>query len=127
LSYVLAAIWATFVTIPYIVFFLVKYSTYQLTKKRKKAFKIGTDITTFFLFLAIERMMAEIWGHSYYWILILLFLLGCVIFTIIIWKMELELSIRKIVRMNWRLQFLILSAGYFMLMTYGIIKRILEV
>jgi hypothetical protein len=127
LVYMLGAILATLVTIPYLVFFLARYCTYKITKKRKSALRAGFDLTTLFLFFAVERMMAEIWGQSYYWILILLFLAGCLIFTIIIWKMDLELSIRKIMRMNWRLQFLLLSAGYFSLMAYGMIKRIMEV
>lgn len=124
---VLGAIIATLITVPYIVFFLVNKSIYTLTKKKRKAFKAGTDSTTLFLFLAIERMTVEIWGQSYYWILLLLFLSGCLLFTYVIWKNELDLSIGKILRLNWRLQFLVLSIGYFSLMTYGIVSRILDV
>ncbi|MBY6036197.1 DUF3397 domain-containing protein [Fictibacillus nanhaiensis] len=127
MSSVLGAIIATLITVPYIVFFIVNKSVYKLTGKRKKAFKTGTDFTTFFLFIAIERMSVEIWGQSYYWVLILLFLTGCLLFTLFIWKNDIELSVGKILTLNWRLQFLILSFGYFLLMTYGIIDRILEI
>ena len=126
MSSILGAVIATFVTVPYLVFFVVKKSIYKVTKKKRKAFKVSTDITTFFLFLSIERMTVEIWGQSYYWVLILLFISGCVIFTLLIWKNDLDLSLGKIFRLNWRLQFLILTFGYFSLMTYGIIDRILE-
>jgi Ca2+/Na+ antiporter len=127
LASVVGAIIATLITVPYIVFFLVNKSMLKLTKKRRKAFKAGVDCTTFFLFFAIERMTVEIWGQSYYWILLLLFLSGCLLFTYVIWKNELDLSIRKILRLNWRLQFLVLSIGYFSLMTYGVISRILDI
>jgi len=123
---VIGAIIATLITVPYIVYFLVNKSIYKLTKKKSKAIKAGTDSTTFFLFLAIERMTIEIWGQSYYWILLLLFLGGCILFTYVIWKKDLELSISKILRLNWRLQFLILSIGYFSLITYGVISRIFD-
>ncbi|MBN3555117.1 DUF3397 domain-containing protein [Fictibacillus nanhaiensis] len=124
---VVGAIVATLITVPYIVFFLVNKSMLKVTKKRRKAFKAGVDSTTLFLFFAIERMTVEIWGHSYYWILILVFLFGCLFFTYVIWKNDLELSIGKILRLNWRLHFLVLSIGYFSLMTYGIISRILDI
>jgi hypothetical protein len=127
LSTFLGALLATMVTIPYIVFFVVNTILFKMTRKRKMAFKAGTDLTTFFLFLSVERMTYEIWGHSYYWVLIFLFLGGCFAITVIIWKNKLELSFLKIVKMNWRLQFLILTIGYFSLLTYGVIKRILEV
>jgi hypothetical protein len=123
---VIGAFIATLITVPYIVYFLVNKSIYKLTKKKSKAIKAGTDSTTFFLFLAIERMTIEIWGQSYYWILLLLFLGGCILFTYVIWKKDLELSISKILRLNWRLQFLILSIGYFSLITYGVISRIFD-
>jgi hypothetical protein len=123
---VIGAFIAALITVPYIVYFLVNKSIYKLTKKKSKAIKAGTDSTTFFLFLAIERMTIEIWGQSYYWILLLLFLGGCILFTYVIWKKDLELSISKILRLNWRLQFLILSIGYFSLITYGVISRIFD-
>jgi asparagine N-glycosylation enzyme membrane subunit Stt3 len=126
LSNVIGAVLATFITVPYIVFFIVHMSMYRMTRKKRKALKISTDVTTFFLFLAIERMTVEIWGNSYYWVLILLFIGGCLIFTLFIWKNDLDLSIGKIIRMNWRLQFLLLSIGYFSLLTFGIIDRILS-
>lgn len=126
MSSVLGAVIATFITVPYLVFFVVKKSIYKVTKKKRKAFKVSTDVTTFFLFLSIERMTVEIWGQSYYWVLILLFITGCVMFTLFIWKNDLDLSLGKIFRLNWRLQFLILTFGYITLMTYGIIERILE-
>ncbi|RZT23046.1 DUF3397 domain-containing protein [Fictibacillus sp. BK138] len=126
MSSVLGAVIATFITVPYLVFFIVKKSIHKVTKKKRKAFKVSTDITTFFLFLSVERMTVEIWGQSYYWVLILLFISGCVMFTLLIWKNDLDLSLGKIFRLNWRLQFLILTCGYFSLMTYGIIDRILE-
>jgi energy-converting hydrogenase Eha subunit A len=126
LSNVIGAVLATFITVPYIVFFIVHMSMYKMTRKKRKAFKTSTDVTTFFLFLAIERMTVEIWGNSYYWVLILLFIAGCLIFTLFIWKNDLDLSIGKIIRMNWRLQFLLLSIGYFSLLTFGIIDRILS-
>jgi asparagine N-glycosylation enzyme membrane subunit Stt3 len=126
LSNVIGAVLATFITVPYIVFFIVHMSMYRKTRKKRKALKISTDVTTFFLFLAIERMTVEIWGNSYYWVLILLFIAGCLIFTLFIWKNDLDLSIGKIIRMNWRLQFLLLSIGYFSLLTFGIIDRILS-
>jgi Protein of unknown function (DUF3397) len=127
LSSVLGAVIATFITVPYLVLFIVKKTIYKVTLKKRKALKAGTDATTFFLFLAIERMTFEIWGQSYYWVLIILFIAGCLIFTLFIWKNDLELSIGKIIRLNWRLQFLLLTIGYFSLMAYGIIVRILEV
>jgi hypothetical protein len=127
LSAFLGAVLATLVTVPYIVFFIVNASIFKMTRKRKLAFKAGTDLTTFFLFISIERMTVEIWGHSFYWVLIFLFLSGCFFITIIMWKSELDLSLVKIVRMNWRLQFLILTIGYFSLIVYGVLKRIFEV
>ncbi|MFE1244611.1 DUF3397 domain-containing protein [Fictibacillus sp. NPDC058756] len=126
MSSVLGAVIATFITVPYLVFFVVKKSIYKVTRKKRKAFKISTDVTTFFLFFSIERMTVEIWGQSYYWVLILLFISGCVMITVMIWKNDLDLSMGKIFRLNWRLQFLLLTFGYFSLMTYGIIERILE-
>jgi Ca2+/Na+ antiporter len=125
LSSVLGAVIATFITVPYLVFFIVNKSIYKVTRKKRKAHKISTDVTTFFLFFAIERMTVEIWGQSYYWVLIMLFITGCVMFTIYIWKNDLDLSLGKIFRLNWRLQFLLLTFGYFSLLTYGIIDRIL--
>ncbi|MFG6497458.1 DUF3397 domain-containing protein [Fictibacillus sp. UD] len=124
---ILGAIIATLITVPYIVFVLVNKSIYKLTKKKSKAFKAGIDSTTFFLFFTIERMTVEIWGQSYYEILLLLFLSGCLLFTYVIWKYEVDLSIGKILRLNWRLQFLILTIGYFSLMSYGIVSRILDI
>lgn len=126
MSSVLGAVIATFITVPYLVYFLVHMSIYKLTRKKRKAHKISTDLTTFFLFLAIERMTVEIWGKSYYWVLILFFIAGCLMFTLFIWKNDLDLSLGKIIKLNWRLQFLLLTIGYFSLIAYGIINRIFE-
>ncbi|ANX12179.1 hypothetical protein ABE41_009180 [Fictibacillus arsenicus] len=126
MSSVFGAVLASFITVPFLVFFVVNMSIYKVTRKKRKAFKISTDVTTLFLFLSIERMTVEIWGQSYYWVLIILFISGCVLFTLLIWKNDLDMPLGKIFRLNWRLQFLLLTFGYFSLMAYGIIDRILK-
>ncbi|MCM3717264.1 DUF3397 family protein [Fictibacillus phosphorivorans] len=112
MSSVIGSVMATCITGPYLVLFFVNKSIYQITKK--KAFKVSSDITTFFLFLSIERMTVVIWGQSYYWVLILLFVTGSVVFSLLSWKNDLHLALLKIFRLNWRLQFLIFHSAIFL-------------
>jgi len=50
---ILQIILSTFLLLPYLVFLLMFYTVYKLTKKPKRAFGVAADITTFFLFLAV--------------------------------------------------------------------------
>jgi hypothetical protein len=115
-----------FAAAPFLLYFLV-YTSFKLhTRKLRKSAVIARDVTTFALFFSVYRLTEVIFREPYYWALALIFLGGCIGVSIVLWKLEKEITLGKLMKINWRLQFLLLSAAYAGLVLFGIYDRILS-
>ncbi|MFC7372068.1 DUF3397 domain-containing protein [Fictibacillus iocasae] len=113
-----------FAAAPFLLYMIVHAFMKRRTKKHRRPAVAARDATTFVLFLSVYRLNVEIFHKPFVWGMLLAFLIGCIGVSIVLWKMEKEITAWKLLKINWRLQFLILSAAYACLIVYGIIDRI---
>jgi hypothetical protein len=111
---------------PFLLYFLVYASFKRKTRKLRKSAVIARDVTTFALFFSVFRLTDVIFQKPLLWVLVLIFLCGCIGVSIVLWKLEKEITLSKLMKINWRLQFLLLSAAYAGLLLFGIYDRILS-
>ena len=123
---ILQIIISTFLLLPYLVFLLMFYTVYKLTKKPKRAFGVAADITTFFLFLAVPiaiEALFEVKTMIYFFCLAILI---SVIITIQDWKTKKEIELVPLLRKIWRFLFLLLSVCYIIVFCIGLILKIIH-
>ncbi|MFC0188999.1 DUF3397 domain-containing protein [Fictibacillus aquaticus] len=115
-----------FAAAPFLMYFLVYVSFKRQTRKLRKSAVIARDVTTFTLFFSVHRLTEVIFNEPFYWALALIFLSGCIGVSVVLWKLEKEITFGKLMKINWRLQFLLMSAAYAGLIVFGIYDRILS-
>jgi len=123
---ILQIIISTFLLLPYLVFLLMFYTVYKLTKKPKRAFGVAADITTFFLFLAVPiaiEALFEVKTMIYFFCFAILI---SVIITIQDWKTKKEIELVPLLRKIWRFLFLLLSVCYIIVFCIGLILKIIH-
>ncbi|MET3698088.1 uncharacterized protein DUF3397 [Bacillus oleivorans] len=117
---------AILILIPFFSYLLVFVIVKSITRNHKRAVRIAIDTTTFFLFISIQFMIAEIWGAAYIWFFYIGILILAIIFSIIHWKGNVEIHYRKLLKGLWRIQFIVFFVIYFIFMLYGITTSILQ-
>ena len=123
---ILQIIISTFLLLPYLVFLLMFYTVYKLTKKPKRAFGVAADITTFFLLLAVPiaiEALFEVKTMIYFFCFAILI---SVIITIQDWKTKKEIELVPLLRKIWRFLFLLLSVCYIIVFCIGLILKIIH-
>ncbi len=125
MSNVFASILATFVTLPILAFYLIYIVNVKRTKNKKNALKLAVDGSTILFMFAVYYIALEIWGESFFWLIITTVLLVAIIFTLIHWKLSQDIHFGKLLKGILRFNFLLFFVVYFLLSIYGLFVRII--
>lgn len=118
-------IYAFLALIPLIPFLLVLFITYSFKKDRKRSIQMAMDVTTFFLIGIVAAMYDEIFPGSVIngiWIILLFFLVMAGLLGNAQTRLKGKINYRKLIRVIWRISFLILSVLYIIFFIIGLIK-----
>ncbi|WP_127582742.1 DUF3397 family protein [Paenibacillus koleovorans] len=114
--------------VPYLWFFVLWFVVYLWQRDGKRATKLAMDVTTFLLIGSVSSMYANVFHNSFgFYFILLFFLIGYGLIGNYQYRLRGKLNHRKIIRILWRLGFILLSLAYFLLLIIGIIQRLLEV
>lgn len=121
-----ATVFATFVTVPIIGYFVVFVIAKQITKKHRKAVHIALDATTLLFILSVHYLIVTIWDFSLFW-LILIIMITLAIFSLLLqYKLNEEVDLRKVFRGFWRFNFLFFFSTYIILLCVGIFLSVTQ-
>ncbi|OIJ09798.1 hypothetical protein BKP35_15035 [Anaerobacillus arseniciselenatis] len=124
MSNVFASILATFITLPIFAFYLIYIVNVKRTKNKKASLKLAVDGSTILFVFSVYYIALEIWGESYFWLIITTVLLVAIIFTVIHWKLQHDIQLGKLFKGILRFNFLLFFVAYFLLSIYGLFVRI---
>ncbi|MBU8907122.1 DUF3397 domain-containing protein [Desertibacillus haloalkaliphilus] len=121
MSSALAWLMATVITLPLFGWYLVYLFTVKLTRKKSKAIRVASDVSTLFLICAVYFIMYELWGQSFLWLLMIIILMVAIVFTLLHWKLSDDIHMVRLIRGIWRFNFLLFAIGYVCLSVYGLV------
>ncbi|WP_185819766.1 DUF3397 domain-containing protein [Salibacterium salarium] len=126
MSNIIVSILATLLTLPFLAWYIVYITIVKSIKRKSKAIRMATDITTVFFIAAVHLLVMEIWGQSYLWLIFLVILVTAVLFTIMHYRAREEVEFVKLMKGIWRFTFFLFLASYLLLVCYGWISYLLS-
>lgn len=120
----LAFIIALFSTLPIVTWALLLVVFTILLRKKRQAFNIATDITTFFAVCAWISLSKKLWNLPIDGFAGLGILVIALIYTLIFWRVYQDFDLKKLIKGIWRSTFLIFMASDLFLCVYGIIDQV---
>lgn len=124
MSTVITSIFATLITIPILVYFLIFVISKLFTKNHRQSVQMAVDISTIFFILSVHFLIITIWERSLLWVIFIFALICAIIFVIISWKIKGEIIFASFIKGFWRLSFLVFFVAYFGLTIFGLIQRV---
>lgn len=125
---VLIHIYAFSAAVPFLWFFVLWVAGYIWKRDGKRATKLAMDVTTALLIGSVSILFEQVFGSGFGFFLILLFfLIGYGLLGNFQYRAKGKINHRRIVRILWRVGFLILSVLYVLLLLIGLIKSIVSV
>ncbi|MGJ9381307.1 DUF3397 domain-containing protein [Salipaludibacillus sp. CF4.18] len=115
---------ATLITAPILGLYLVYFVLVKITKSKQYAFKTAVDYTVFLFIMSVYFLCREIWSLEIGSFVLLFLLLSATIFTIVHWKHNDDIQIKKVFKSVWRFQFVVYLPLYFIFTIYGLVFRI---
>ncbi|ADC48216.1 MULTISPECIES: DUF3397 domain-containing protein [Alkalihalophilus] len=116
---------ATVITLPLLGWYIFYIVTVKMTKNKSRAIRLASDVSVLFFVAAVYFIILEIWSRSFFWLLLTVFFLVALIFTIIHWKVAEDIHVRKLFKGIWRFNFLLFFFLYLVLSGYGLITRLI--
>ncbi|WP_456271631.1 DUF3397 domain-containing protein [Bacillus sp. AK031] len=126
MSSIISNLVAIFTLLPFLGYFTTFILMKQITGKHKKAVNAAVNVTTFLLIVAVHFIVLAIWNKSYLWIIMLVMIVSTGLLSVIHWKIKEEVIFRSVIKGGWRLNFLLFSMAYIILMLYGTASRIVD-
>lgn len=120
----LSSIAAVFTLVPFLGYFATFIMTKQITGKHRTAVNAAVNATTFLLVCSVHFIIIAIWDKSLLWVILLVLLVSMGVLSVIHWKVKEEIIFRSVIKGGWRLNFLLFSTAYILLLFYGIASRI---
>lgn len=117
---------ATVVTIPFIGWYLIYIITVKIMKKRAKAVRIASDSSTILFIAAVNFILLELWGRSLLWVIFLVIFLIAFLFTLVHWKVDGDIHIKRLMTGIWRTNFIVFILAYVCFCAYGLFTRIFQ-
>lgn len=117
---------ATVVTLPFLGWYCVYFTTVKLTKNKIRAVRLASDGTTILFMAAVYFIMYELWDRSFLWIILSAFLVIASVFTWTHWKIAEDIHTKKLFKGIWRLNFIFFLLFYILLSGYGLIFKIIS-
>lgn len=110
---------------PYIVFVAVWGVCYLLWKDKKKSTQLAMDVTTFFLITSVAGLANSIMGFKFsWWFIILMLLIAFGVIGGYQYRLKGESNVGRVLRLIWRLAFVVLAVLYIILMLIELIMYI---
>jgi Protein of unknown function (DUF3397) len=125
MSNIMSFVIATFVTVPIIGYIISFIIAKQITKNHRMSVRISVDISTILFILSVHFLIHAIWGISMIWAIFLVLIMVALTVVIVHYKVKEEIVMTKVVRGFWKLNFFIFSGAYFILVIYGMVKRVI--
>jgi hypothetical protein len=114
--------------VPFLWFFVLWIAVYAITRDGKKATKLAMDVTTFLLIGSVSSMYYTIFHNGFgFYMILLFFLIGYGLIGNYQHRLRGAINHVKIIRLLWRLGFLLLSAVYFLFLIIGFIMKLMDV
>jgi hypothetical protein len=120
----LARLFATFVTMPLLAFFLVYFFARKLWKRKRKSFYAAVNVSTLFFIVAVHFLLMILLGKSYLWYIVFFLLLMHMLIAIGYWRKKADFHFTVVFRLFWRACFLLFSTLYASLLVYGMVVRV---
>ncbi|WP_163654374.1 DUF3397 domain-containing protein [Listeria sp. PSOL-1] len=117
---------ALLIVFPLFVFFLITLLGQKIFKRPKASMQMAADFSTFFFILAVCLFAHLLFGKSILlYMLLLLFLLGI---TVVLFyaKKHGEINFIKVLRIYWRLCFVLVVLCYIVLFVIGVVLSLMQ-
>jgi hypothetical protein len=124
MSSILSFLVATLVTIPFIGYIMFFVISKQITKNHRRSVLIALDWSTLLLIASVHYLIVTIWEQSYLWLIFLIMLFIAVVYVLFYYQKKQEIIFLAIFKGYWRLNFLLFSTAYLVLVIYGLIQRV---
>ncbi len=86
--------------------------------------RISVDISTILFIVSVHFLIHTIWGISMIWAIFLVLIMVALTVVIVHYKVKEEIVMNKVVRGFWKLNFIIFSFAYIVLVIYGLVKSV---
>ncbi|GGJ86787.1 hypothetical protein GCM10007063_06640 [Lentibacillus kapialis] len=113
-----------FITLPVLATVIVYVIGRKASRQNQKAVHTAVNWTTLLYIIAVIAMFKTIFGNSYFGIILLIMLMLFAIIVVIQWKVYTEIVFKKVLKVFWRICFLLFLLLYCLLTLTGIILRI---
>ncbi|MDQ0217184.1 DUF3397 domain-containing protein [Peribacillus cavernae] len=121
---IFSSVFATFITIPLIAYIILFVSFKQITKNHRRAVHLSMDISTLLFILSVHYLIVAIWGHSVFWLLLMVMIALAVLVVIVHYKVKNEVDIHKVIKGFWRVNFAFFFCTHIILVLCGLVYRI---
>ncbi|GAA0331074.1 hypothetical protein GCM10008967_22010 [Bacillus carboniphilus] len=121
----IATLLAIFIVIPFLSYLLVFTSVKFISGNHKRAVKSAIDSTTFFLFVCIQFMIAEIWGGAFIWFFYIFILIVAILASLYHWRKKEEIQYGQLFKGVWRIHFFVFFVMYITFMVYGMTSSVI--
>lgn len=111
---------------PIVIFMTVFFISLKVNRRPARAFGIAADTTTFILFFAVPIAIQSLFQLETVGIITSIALIISLILTVIEWKSKKEIELLPLLRKIWRCLFLILSLTYIIVLSLGLVLKVLE-
>ncbi|MDT3426516.1 hypothetical protein J2Z22_002042 [Paenibacillus forsythiae] len=114
--------------LPVLPFLLVYYISVAMGRGKKPALQLAMDVTTVFLLFSVSALFNNIFHSGFgFYLILLLVLIAAGLIGGAQNRLKGKVDGKRLLRVVWRLGFLVMGAGYVLFMVIGMIKYILQV
>lgn len=120
-------VYALFAVLPFVTFIIIWFIANKVWRDARKATLLAGDITTVFLIAAVAVELDILFPNWFggIWLIFMLLLIAVGLLGGAQHRLKGKVNIRKLVRIIWRLSFLLLSFAYILFAIILIIKGFL--
>jgi len=115
---------AALVTVPLVGYLIIFILSKQLTGNHRLSVHRAIDFSTFLLILSVHFLIVVIWERSFLWLIMLILITLALIFVVFHWKYRQEIDFSRIFKGYWRINFLLFSLAYIILIIFGLYQRL---
>ncbi|TYR82627.1 DUF3397 domain-containing protein [Priestia megaterium] len=121
---IVAGIFATFVTLPIVGFFILYIVLGRVTKNKRKAVHVSTYVTTVFLIISAYYFTNEMFNQSFLWLIVLILIIVAMIVMTVHWKVKKDLEMKRIAKGFFRMNFILFLIGHVVLVVSQLIRQV---
>lgn len=115
---------ASFITVPILVTYIIYQIGIFFNKSSIRSFHHSVHLTTILYILSTHALVKMLFDTALIGIIFIFILITLSISIIIQWKKDVDISLKRAMKITWRLCFLIFSVTYILLTLGGIIYQI---